>query len=410
MGETPPIARAGAPVEAWVEETVRARSDASLVAGSRTIRMTSAHVAFCVAVVASTFVPAVAQALPVPPHTLAIVFACIGLAMLHSTVAFVRGGARSAWFIAAVVIDCVAICGGSLWLVMESGDGASFFWAIHALYLLGNFQVEWQRIHIPTAAAAPLVPIVGFASTGRAGEAFEAAIIGATIAFVFVLLRRLSASAARAAVRAEWWREQTATREAELQRTRIARDLHDGVGAELTAILWRARGLAKGAPASPETVDILAAAEKGLEELRSVVHGLDLAPARVDVLAAQLRARLARLAPSHVKLEVAARGDVAREIGGALRTHVERATIEAARNAFAHAAARNVHVVVESLSSSPSSVRVTIDDDGRGIADDTVRRSGLAHIEGRAKELGGTALVTTSPTGGTRVSVELPSH
>lgn len=396
-----------APPAEWIEDTVRTRSDALLVAGSRTTRMMAVHITFCAAVVALTFVPAVAAALPVPPRALALVFAFISLAMLHSTFAFVRSGASSTWFVVGVVVDCIAICGGSLWLVYESGDGASFFWAIHALYLLGNFQVEWQRVHVPTAVLAPLVPVLGFATTGRTGEAFEAMMIGATVAFVFILLRRISGGAAREALRAEWWREQSAAREQELQRTRIARDLHDGVGAELTAILWRARGLAKGAPASPETADILAAAEKGLEELRSVVHGLDLAPARVDVLTAHLRERLARLAPSHVTLDVAAGGDVGHEIGGALRTHVERATIEAARNAFAHAAARTVRIVVES--STTNGVRVTVDDDGRGIAEDTARRSGLAHIESRARELGGTALVTTSPIGGTRVALELPA-
>jgi signal transduction histidine kinase len=83
-----------------------------------------------------------------------------------------------------------------------------------------------------------------------------------------------------------------------------------------------------------------------------------------------------------------------------------RATQEAFANIRKHSQASTVTV---SLSPAERGVRLTVADNGIGLADEHTEGFGLRGMQARAKQVGGTMSVTPTPGGGTTVTVEVPA-
>ena len=190
-------------------------------------------------------------------------------------------------------------------------------------------------------------------------------------------------------------------------RDRIARDLHDLVIQRLFATGLGLQGLSRHLP-SPEararlerSVDDL---DETIREIRKSIFSLT-APERSRSLRADLLAVAEDLSPA-LGFEPALRldGPIDTAVPEALHEHVVAVIREALTNAAKHAAASFVEVHVKAGHDELSAV---VADDGVGIAQ-TTRRSGLANIETRARELGGTSDVQSSPGQGTRVSWRVP--
>ena len=84
-----------------------------------------------------------------------------------------------------------------------------------------------------------------------------------------------------------------------------------------------------------------------------------------------------------------------------------RICLEGLRNAVRHAQAGAVTV---RLTADHVWLRLSIEDDGRGIAPHATPGLGLRSMCERAAELGGRTTVGARAGGGTRVSVQLPLH
>jgi signal transduction histidine kinase len=78
---------------------------------------------------------------------------------------------------------------------------------------------------------------------------------------------------------------------------------------------------------------------------------------------------------------------------------------EAVANVRRHAGASRCTVVIERV---PGELRLRIEDDGRGIPPRLQRGIGLTSIRDRARELGGSATIGSSPDGGACIVVRLP--
>ena len=83
-----------------------------------------------------------------------------------------------------------------------------------------------------------------------------------------------------------------------------------------------------------------------------------------------------------------------------------RATQEAFANIRKHSQARTVTVA---LTPVECGVRLSVADNGIGIADEHNDGFGLRGMKVRAKQVGGTMAVTPTPGGGTTVTVEVPA-
>ncbi|MEU9588234.1 GAF domain-containing sensor histidine kinase [Streptomyces sp. NPDC048219] len=200
-------------------------------------------------------------------------------------------------------------------------------------------------------------------------------------------------------------------------RDRIARDLHDLVIQRLFATGMLLESARRG-PLVPEVRDGVGRAvdelDVTIQEIRSAIFALRQPPEAP----AGLRARVLReitmaavplgFTPSHRFA-----GPVDGAVGDLTGKNLIAALREALSNAFRHARATRIDVVVDAEVTLPDGrpgVRLTVADDGVGIPEGG-RRSGLRNLRRRAETLGGVSRVGPGigvDGGGTTVLWEAP--
>lgn len=195
----------------------------------------------------------------------------------------------------------------------------------------------------------------------------------------------------------------------EVERGRLARELHDGLLQDLCAVT---RDLKAQSEATPQCLpDLAARSGEMVQALRAICS--DLRPPLLHYdLASALRAlveELDRRSTSSIHIDVAAQ-DLRLPDDAALA--IFRIAQEALHNAIRHADASEIAV---RLTQYPDRLRLTVTDDGRGIAGgvDAGRfvaqgHFGLAGMHERAAMIGGKLGVQTATEYGTVVSLELP--
>jgi PAS domain S-box-containing protein len=199
------------------------------------------------------------------------------------------------------------------------------------------------------------------------------------------------------------------------EKTHIARELHDELGQQLTALKMDLAWARERLPAAqPELADKLARMNATLDSTVAATRRIsaDLRPLMLDDLG------LAEAAEWLVE-DFAERSGIACEIEMAdpeavsgleplTATALYRMLQESLTNVARHAQARHVHV---ELGIADGQVLLRVEDDGRGITEadrGKTRSFGLKGLRERAHYLGGQAEVAPAPAGGTRVSVRVP--
>jgi signal transduction histidine kinase len=196
----------------------------------------------------------------------------------------------------------------------------------------------------------------------------------------------------------------------ELERQRIARELHDETGQALTSILL---GL-KTVEDAPDA-ELMRAAVANLREL--VVGTLqdvrrlavELRPKALDDFG--LVAAVGRLAQTFSEatgIDVQFEAQLgANRLPEAVETTLYRLVQEALTNVVKHARARNVSILLVRRDSTATAV---IEDDGRGFNPDELRDDGLGLVGMRERVglLDGRLSVESSPENGTTLAVEVP--
>ncbi len=198
------------------------------------------------------------------------------------------------------------------------------------------------------------------------------------------------------------------------ERARLARDIHDTLAQSLSAIelLLRAADDAVGTD-DERAHDLVGqargAARDSLAEARRVVQ--DLTPPDLDrtTLVAALR-RVAERQPLDVSVHTA--GDV-RPLPVPVETALLRVAQSALANVVQHSGAVRARLT---LTYERDTVTLDVVDDGRGFdpelaagaAGASGRGFGLPSVRSRARELGGTVTLETSPGAGTALAVTLP--
>jgi signal transduction histidine kinase len=200
----------------------------------------------------------------------------------------------------------------------------------------------------------------------------------------------------------------------EEERGRIARELHDAMAQQCVAIRVEAAGIeqeaqqreqrdmAAGAHAIRETVDSLQGA------VRDMLRWLR--PPMLDAvgLETSLRALTRAWSQRHgivCTLQVAPACD---RLPDEVRVALYRVIQEALTNAAQHSGASQVQLVLE-WEPDGQVLALTVDDDGRGMADTAQHGGiGLLGMAERMALLGGSLALGPSPRGGLRVAARLP--
>ena len=196
----------------------------------------------------------------------------------------------------------------------------------------------------------------------------------------------------------------------ELERRRLARELHDETGQALTSILLGVKAIrASSSPAGAERAETEVRAQivQALQDVRALA--VELRPAALDDFG--LVAALERLAETFQErsgLETMVQANIDGRLPAEIETVLYRVVQEALTNVIKHAGAEHVSIV---LRSRAGSVAVTIDDDGSGFAADEVREGalGLLGMRERLALVGGTLEVESSRASGTTIAAEVPA-
>jgi signal transduction histidine kinase len=195
------------------------------------------------------------------------------------------------------------------------------------------------------------------------------------------------------------------------ERERLAREIHDTLAQGFTSIVALAQAV------EPELDSDTAAAKRHVELIRTTARE-NLAEARAMVaeltptdlhdgsLSAAIQRQCDRLcAESGIMATVRIDGELP-PLGMAADVVLLRATQEAFANIRKHSQADTVTVA---LSPTACGVRLSVVDNGIGVADEHTEGFGLRGMRARAKQVGGTMVVTPTPGRGTTVTVEVPA-
>ncbi len=211
-------------------------------------------------------------------------------------------------------------------------------------------------------------------------------------------------------------REEERARAAALarERTRLMRDLHDGLGGQLVSIV----ALSERGEAGAGVGD---AARAALKDLRLVIDSMDDIGGDLMLALGSWRDRaMAQLRPHGIALDWRAVSPQGLPVHPELRPwhviQIVRILDEAITNAVKHADARRIAVSIETLTDGASAGCgcITVEDDGKGFAltpggDAGTRQAarGLRNMRSRAARCGA-ALELVSSAGGTSVRLTLP--
>lgn len=198
----------------------------------------------------------------------------------------------------------------------------------------------------------------------------------------------------------------------EQERRKLARELHDGIGQNLTAIV-NLIGLALARP-EPQRETLEKArelAEMTLQETRELSRFLR--PTMLDDLGLEAALRwLARtMAEANDWRILVNLPEAMPALDGEQSTLVFRVVQESLTNAAKYACARHVDV---SLHADGQHLRLVVLDDGRGcdidkaLADGHAKGSGLGGMRDRVRAYNGELLIESTPGHGFRVAVDIP--
>jgi signal transduction histidine kinase len=196
----------------------------------------------------------------------------------------------------------------------------------------------------------------------------------------------------------------------ELERRRLARELHDETGQALASILLGLKPLERSAETAATRAEVAAVRQLVVSTLQDVrALAVELRPAALDDFG--LVPAVERLAGT-VREQSELRIDFEAQLGGdRLPTEVEtalyRVVQEALTNILKHAAARHVSIL---LARKDGAVVAVIEDDGAGFDPGRTRDDalGLSGMRERMVLVGGRLRVESASGAGTTLVAEVP--
>lgn len=190
----------------------------------------------------------------------------------------------------------------------------------------------------------------------------------------------------------------------EEERSRTARDLHDGIGSILSAAKMQLHAI-QGASHNQGYQKAIELVEHAIGEVRTISHNMAPEIVLQEGLEYAVKSFCARISHPGLEIEQYTVGTV-RRLGTDLELLVYRIIQEAVNNIIKHAQATQAIV---QLSYGNNMLMVTIEDNGIGFDPETVKRKGigLSNLPARVSLLNGEYRIESRPGEGTTVSFEL---
>ncbi|MEV6196642.1 sensor histidine kinase [Streptomyces sp. NPDC051920] len=293
--------------------------------------------------------------------------------------------------------------GTGAYYLLSTVDGPLVVIPIAALYTLA----AQGRIQAAVAMAAVMIIGVGAGALAGTGDVSGTA--------VFMLTGWLAAVVALGAMRhgRVAYAEEEARLRATQERLRIARELHDVIGHNLSMINVQASAalhrLAKDPGQAQEALTAIKQGSKeGLQELRATLRVLRQADEQAPTAPAPGLSRLDDLVSSAARAGLDVRiehSGADRALPAAVDLAAYRIVQESLTNAVKHSKA---HLVVVRIHHTDRDLTLAIEDDGQGAVPGHAVGSGIAGMTERARALGGTLDAGPGDTSGFAVRARLP--
>lgn len=201
----------------------------------------------------------------------------------------------------------------------------------------------------------------------------------------------------------------------EMERQRLSKEIHDGIGPLLSTLRLSIEGMKVHALRDDEqfnrnyenAVDLLQTVTR---EVRTVSHAL-MPSALLDFGLVAALENLCQKARESGQVQVAFyQTGLRKRLGHNLELNLYRIAQELLNNAFRHANAQNVSL---QLIQHPTSIILMVEDDGRGFDREKIHEmagsgSGLQNVRIRTRYLGGTFTMDSYPGKGVLATVEIP--
>jgi signal transduction histidine kinase len=284
----------------------------------------------------------------------------------------------------------------------------------------GKLLEVYLPIRTPSGRPVLFESYLRFSSVAATGRnlwvSFLPALIGALIVLQLIQLP-LARSLARRVERAHRERAELLKRAldaSELERRRIAADLHDGTVQELVAATYGLSAARERLAPADDATRALERAERtcrgAVQELRSLL--VEIYPPRLrDVgLTSALEDLITPLAQKGIEASVDAQPNL--RLPDDTMALLYRTAREALRNAEQHAEAREVRIRVATANGK---VALSVTDDGGGfVPDEALERPaeghfGLRLLSDQVRDAGGTLEIDSARGRGTRLRVEVPA-
>ncbi|MEF3305709.1 sensor histidine kinase [Paenibacillus sp. GYB003] len=366
----------------------------------------AAHITFIVA-----FFVLIWPENPVPPIAVLIVYVSFAACCLWMAAAPKGWWNAKRYVIAVCVLIAIAVIVRS---VHSDSPDHRIFWPL--LYLLGAADPKWNRSTV-TLAVVTVCLIFGIMLV-------DGVSYGALIAAVLMYMAVRNQSLLREAHRTNRKQlDQLQAAYAELQRTsvqamgyaalteraKLARDIHDGLGHQMTSLIVQLQALKLMLPKDPvaaaNSVDeMLKVARKGMDEVRLAVKEWSddekgLGPIALKGLVSQVEAN------SMVRIRYKENGPIG-EWPVECSTILYRILQEALTNILKHADANQVEVAVEEANGY---VKLLITDDGHFSGEKPLHFGfGLSGMIERCQAAGGSIVFSANSPNGLKIQAMIP--
>lgn len=191
------------------------------------------------------------------------------------------------------------------------------------------------------------------------------------------------------------------------EREHLLREMHDGLGAQLMTAL---RGVERGTLARDQILLVL---QDSLDDLRLLMDSTDMGRQLQGALASWRHRWNPRLEALGLRLVWSVEDDLdAVQLSPDAVLQVMRILQEATVNVVKHAQAQEVNIAAGWARPDKTEFLLTVQDDGTGLAEGSPigqAGRGLRNMKARAQLMGGSLLVQALATGGTVVTLRLPS-
>jgi len=298
--------------------------------------------------------------------------------------------------------------------VASAGEAMPVARRLHALINQGPSDLAWTAAWVPLMRGTDLYGIwlLGERAGGMAYAPEDLrwlTTLARQAAVVLETIRYAEKEKHQASEMQALYRQAVSARESERQR--LARELHDSVLQDLCAVTRDLKALATKLEDETPLDPLIAQSSEAVQVLRAICQ--DLRPPLLPKnLALALKALVERLdshssAPIHIEISTETLN-----VPEGMALAIYRIAQEALHNAVQHADASEIAV---RLTRYPDKLRMTITDDGRGIAGGVDARRfvseghfGLAGMRERAAMIGGHLEVQSAVDYGTVVVLEVP--